>query len=85
LKTPDGIALDLDNYRTMSTPTTLTTCRADLGHLTGDQQASKSEDQRKQRLAEEEEQKEKEKAKLRADKEERTRKETEAMEPKLRK
>ena len=92
LKTPDGVALDLDNRRTAPTPTSSTTS-GPAGFRQGSpgtpnrRPASiriESEDQRKQRLAEEEEQKEKEKAKLKADEEEKIRKETEAAERKLR-
>jgi translation initiation factor 4G len=80
LKTPDGIALYLENRRTALTPNTSTTTSGQPGFRQGSpgtpnwRPASiriESEPQRNLRIAEEEEQKEKEKAKLKAETEER--------------
>jgi translation initiation factor 4G len=93
LKTPDGVALDLENRRTAPTPNT-STASGQPGFRQGSpgtpnrRPASiriESEHQRNLRIAEEEEQKEKEKAKLKAETEEKARKEKEAVERKLRK
>ena len=85
------VALDLENRRTAPTPTSSTTS-GPAGFRQGSPGTSnrrpasihiESEDQRKQRLAEEEELKDKERAKLKAEAEEKTR-EKEAAERELR-